>query len=57
MITWAYIAGLFDGEGTVDLRGNQRVAIYQKAPECLRIVSEWMCEHGVKCGVTTRKTP
>lgn len=56
MIIWAYVAGFFDGEGSLDLRGR-RIAIYQRDDGCLKTIAQWLMEHEVKCKVDIRKTP
>lgn len=55
MITWAYVAGILDGEGTIDVRGP-RICIYQRGSEDLEIIGQWLREHEVQCAVRCRKT-
>jgi len=54
MITWAYIAGFTDGEGTIDSRGGY-MRLYQSKADVLYRIQEFLTEHGIKSTIATRK--
>ena len=56
MISWQYIAGFFDGEGSIS-PGHDHVAMYQKDPKPLLAIQEWLRANDVQCSVRCRKTP
>jgi len=57
-LTWQYIAGFFDGEGCISVprgskhtRGSLTCIMYQKRPEVLYKIQEFLTNHGFSCTV------
>ena len=46
MITWAYIAGFMDGEGTVEMR-NRRVVLFQSTSTVLMSIKQFLESEGL----------
>lgn len=54
MITWAYVAGFLDGEGTIAARARN-VTLFQKDPTVLNAIREFLSGQGITAIIYVRK--